>query len=156
MPENNILLLEQIIRLALDKVYQDDLYLIEERVHERSVVFRVGLYLIELLKQSPFRDYDLDFEYNRDHSEPKRTRNFPNGTYPDLILHRRGDNESNKVIMEFKTWSNVRPNNKETDLSKLKDFTDQRDKYKYKLGMFILLNKTEPEIIKINNGVVHN
>ena len=34
----------------------------------------------------------------------KRLPGWPNGCYPDLILHKRGNNENNILIIECKGW----------------------------------------------------
>ena len=72
---------------ALNKVYDEHMYLIENRVSERSIVFWFGIYFYELIKETSFSEYDLDVEYNRNLREAKKTRHFKHGTYPDLILH---------------------------------------------------------------------
>ncbi|MCF6268640.1 MAG: hypothetical protein L3J41_02920 [Melioribacteraceae bacterium] len=94
------------VKAALARIYDAHIYLIENRVSERSIVFWFGVYLRELLKETEFETLDLDLEYNRNFQRAKRTRNFPRGTYPDFILHRRGSNDENLLIIEFKPWWN--------------------------------------------------
>ena len=57
--------------------------------------------------------------------------------YPDLILHKRGDDSNNILVVEFKVNAN-----KETDANKLKSLTNPQDEYHYKLGIFINIQKT--------------
>lgn len=151
--QNQINLLNVLIEQTLDHLYNNDLYLIQNEVHERTIVGRFVIYFQQLLDNSEFNNLNLDIEYNKNHSDPKRTVNFPNGTYPDLILHKRGSNENNICIFEFKTWWNSHTNG---DLKKLKDFTRQTDNYRYGIGFSILLNLNRQTVQKvmIKNGEV--
>ena len=79
----------------------------------------------------------------------KKTKNFPRGTYPDVVVHQRGSNEHNLCLIEFKTWWN---NRTENDIRKLKDFTDENDKYKYGIGFSITLNRDAPYIQTVEKG----
>ena len=140
---------------ALEKVYKHHEYLIKNQVHERSIVFWFGVYLHELLqhKGKKYAEYNLDFEYNKDHSNPKRTKNFQKGTYPDILLHKRGSNEHNLFIIEFKPW--WRSDNSR-DLRKLRDFTRLDGNYKYKYGLSIILRKDEATITVLQKGEIIN
>ena len=75
--------------------------------------------------------------------EKKRLPSFTNGTFPDLILHMRGSNEHNILILEFKTWWN---NNTADDSEKIKEFMDKNGVYRYKMGACIVLEKDNPTI----------
>lgn len=143
------------INEALNELYECDSYLITNRVNERSIVFRFGYYFQRLINNSPFSNYNMDCEYNKNHSNPKRTINFRNGTYPDIILHRRGRNGNNLLLIEFKTWWQ---RNNASDIQKIKDFTDQNGDYKYAMGLSIILNRERPNVERsvIVNGEVIN
>ncbi|MBI9071401.1 MAG: hypothetical protein JEY94_07365 [Melioribacteraceae bacterium] len=146
-----IQLLIELVQQAIQMVYERQYYLIENKVHERSIVFWFGIYFNEIIKKSEFSEYNLDFEYNKNHSDPKRTDNFPQGTYPDIILHKRGTNKDNLLIMEFKTyWGD----DTDKDLCKLKDFTNNSGKYNYELGLSIVLCKDKERFTKIANGEI--
>lgn len=136
---------------VLDRVYADHNYLIENKVSERSIVFWFGIYIYEVIQGTRYSEYDLDVEYNRNLLEVKRTENFPHGTYPDLILHKRGNNDSNILIIEFKPWWNP---GTDDDLIKLQDFTNPDNGYKYDLGLSILLGREKPQAKIIKNGEV--
>ena len=85
--------------LISDKTYLD------VHAHERSICFRFGTYLNKYIESNSFlKKYDLDAEYNRDIDMIKRLPGWPNGCYPDLILHKRGNNENNILIIECKGW----------------------------------------------------
>lgn len=144
-----------LVDTALERVYKHHEYLVKNQVHERSIVFWFGVYLHELLqyKEKEYAEYNLDFEYNKNHSDPKRTKNFQKGTYPDILLHKRGSNEHNLLIIEFKTWWDA---DNKRDLKKLRDFTRPDGKYKYKCGLSIILEKDKPIIIPLQKGEIIN
>jgi hypothetical protein len=141
------------VNVALDILYREDPYLIKNEVHERSIVFRFCHYLQPLLQGNGYIDYNLDMEYNKNHSNPKQTINFPNGTYPDVILHQRGSNDHNLLLMEFKPWWN--PDN-QRDIAKIRDFTNQNEPYKYALGISLFLSRERRgvQITTIQDGEV--
>lgn len=142
--------INQQIYECLEKLYKDDKHLILNKpencdnkeishVGERSIVFRFAHYLqSELEKRKEFSVYNLDCEYNRNGTERKNLPSFPNGTYPDVILHKRGSNDGNLLVMEFKTYWNP---NQEKDKQKIKEFIDKNGNYKFMLGYSVLLNE---------------
>jgi hypothetical protein len=94
------------VRAAVSRLLNEDAYLLEADVNERSISHRLALYLEE-----EFLDWDVDCEYNRDGHEPKRLHVNPEsipsddtqGTtvYPDIIVHERGK-RSNLLAIEIK------------------------------------------------------
>ena len=123
------------INCAFEMLYKNDSHLIyngafdyEEKpdkkhhVGERSIVFRYAHYLQNLICEDElFGKYDLDCEYNRNGAECKGLPSFPQGTYPDLIIHKRGSNKGNLLIMEFKTYWN---DDREDDKKKIREYTN--------------------------------
>lgn len=151
--------LEQKVVQALNKLYERDEYLIrnninengENHVSERAIVFRFGIYLEEVLRcDSEFAKYNLDNEYNRNIDEVKQLPKHENGVYPDLILHKRGNNDDNMLVIEIKTWWNP---DIRADIEKLQAFTDSTGKYKYRFGLSITIDKYKPKLIWFENGV---
>jgi hypothetical protein len=140
-----------IVKKALDELYQGDADLLDRQVHERSIVFRFGLYFYELLKNSSYSKLDLDFDYNRNMCDSKRTPRFPDGIYPDLILHKRRSNRDNILALEFKTYWNK---SHETDIYKLRDLTNPQQQYRFKLGIAIILGKRREKCLftYVQNG----
>lgn len=116
---------------------------------EQAFVFRTGVYLFNLLRETGFSDLDLDSEYNKNHGHIKSTERFPKGIRPDLILHRRDSNEENKIAVEFKGWWNSKI---AEDLEKLEDLTNQRGNYRYLIGVFVRLRETGAEFRYFING----
>ena len=144
------------INMAFIKLYTNDRHLIyntpianrldkdNHHVGERSIVFRFAHYLQNLIGDDiEFKDYDLDCEYNRNGPETKSLPSFPNGTYPDLIIHKRGTNEHNLLIMEFKTYWN---SDQSQDIIKIREFLDQNGEYKFKYGVSVLIDISTPKI----------
>ncbi|MGI6366265.1 MAG: hypothetical protein ACOX2G_11170 [Bacillota bacterium] len=133
---------------ALQELYDKDRYLIFNRprdydkeanhVSERSIVFRFGVYLCNICSdKGPLKFYDIDAEYNRNIYDRKNLPGYPNGTYPDLIVHKRGGNERNLLVAEFKTWWN---SDRSNDVRRIKKFMAQKGNYRYRLGLSVLLN----------------
>lgn len=140
-----LVLLDELIDAALDTLYERDIYLLEHDVHERTIVFRLGHYLQNLMDATDeFQKLNLDFEYNRNGRQPKRTPANPqNGAFPDLIMHQRGSNQSNLLIMEFKPPWNT---NTRDDYKKIQQFIDPDDRYNYLCGKSILLGRTRQTV----------
>ena len=152
---------------AMDLLYSQDMHLINNwpfdnqetddhhHVGERAIVFRFAHYLQNILDQDKqFNGYNLDCEYNRNGIECKALPAFPNGVYPDVILHRRGRNDKNLLVIEFKTYWNRDQHN---DIKKLKGFTDPKGNYKYILGLAVLIERNRENvcITPVSNGVKH-
>ena len=131
--------IECILEKACKKIYKEDRYLINNRVSERAIVFRLGIYIQRLMnRDAELKLYNLDNEYNRNGQDSKRMPGFENGTYPDLIIHKRGSNINNKIIIECKTWWN---DDIYIDMQKLREFINIRGKYKFKYGISIIFRK---------------
>lgn len=142
MENDTKLALEFYIQKALKKLYKNDEYLIkiytekdneDGHVSERSIVFRFGIYL-EKYRLKYFTQYDLDVEYNRNINLIKMLDE--NKVMPDLIIHKRGTNENNLLVLEFKTWWN---NNQTEDKKRIKLFKKELN---YQYGATIFIGKT--------------
>lgn len=148
--------LKEILKNALEKFYQRDAkYLLSVRGMEQACVFRIGLYIQNLMNsQSALSHLDLDCEYNKCFNHPKTTPRHPKGARPDLIIHKRNlnknqPNDKNTMVIEFKGYWNK---NIQNDIEKLEDFTNIACGYHYQLGAFVCLNKTNFEIKYFKNG----
>ena len=136
------------INAALSRLYQRDGSLIERQVNERSVAFRFGLYFNETIRETSFytdNDLTIDFDYNRNIGEVKRMEGFSrtHGVYPDIILHHRGFNDKNILVIEFKGFWNNNNGERHRDYRKLVEFTHpQRNDYQYGFGVFVNLGQT--------------
>jgi hypothetical protein len=144
--------IKAIIEASLKDLYKKDKHLIlngddvsnanKNHVSERGIVHKFGVYLEKHIeKYHELTKYNIDVEYNRDGSNIKRLPGYPNGVYPDLIIHKRGTNKDNLLILEFKPWWN---NEIDNDLNKVEEFIDQDGQYAYKYGCVITIEKNKP------------
>ncbi len=136
--------IKEMISNALDQLYANDKYLIfnqngrsNNHASERSIVFRFGIYF-DKLAQEYFPGFQVDTEYNRNMGNPKILPSWEKGSFPDLILHKRGSNSRNILVIEMKTWWN--PSLVEDKL-KVKEYCDPSGEYQYKYGALILIKK---------------
>ena len=150
-------LIEDLINESLGLLYKNDKYLLdidaenipavrnddEKHVGERAAMFRLAYYMQSLVNDyndySLLRDYNFDCEYNRNIYEVKRLPNGKN-VVPDIIIHKRGNNDNNLLIIELKTWWNE---NSSGDIERLKIFTDKSGYYGYEYGLFCTLQRKE-------------
>lgn len=135
LEQNN---LKNFLEESIKEFYDKDSLLSERKGMEQACVFRIGLYLQERLKKAKISDVVVDCEYNKNGDHPKRTVMFVEGVRPDLLIHKRGDNTKNLLVVEFKGWWN-RAKNRDED--KLKSLTSSKDVYHYLLGAFVRLGK---------------
>lgn len=103
---------KQLLDAALAKAADTDRYLLEHDLSERCIASRVALHL-----QALFPDHFVDVEYNRVGLSPKRVglpaecANYRNKdgeslAVPDVIVHHRGPEGPNLLVLEFKKTSN--------------------------------------------------
>ena len=143
-------LLLDLLETAVDKCYADDKTLID-RSMERASVSRIYYYMQEMIKNedkfTSLREHNLDSEYNKNGQEIKGSSRFLKGMIPDIILHKRGHNCDNLLVVEFKSHNGKNekypPTGQLKDIVKLEDFTNE--KYSYFLGVFVKLYKKEPK-----------
>ncbi|RZD14205.1 MAG: hypothetical protein EVJ47_05925 [Candidatus Acidulodesulfobacterium ferriphilum] len=98
--------------------------MLKNNLNERSITHKLAEYI-----QKYFSDYNVDCEYNRmpnkrnnngeaeakfipkelNLSVSKTRSNDDKGTtvYPDIIIHKRGSNKSNLIVIEAKKKANV-------------------------------------------------
>lgn len=140
--------IERILAVALDRFYKEDGVLLQEgnELHELSVTFRLGIYLAELF-HAQFPLLNFDSEYNRHGKNPKgnpcpecegRT------CRPDFILHKRGKDESNILVIEVKKKKGEDPREDKAKLrglcrSKPADGADAKSSYGYSYGICLVL-----------------
>ena len=134
-------LLYQLINQSLDDLYRNDEYLISHKASERDLTFHFTTYFKDHMRTTSIAQYNVDYEYNRDGDDSKQIDG--DKVYPDFIVHRRGSNEDNLLIIEFKTWWN--PNNT-NDIEKLKNMMNEQYRYKYKYAYSIVLAPTRKDV----------
>lgn len=142
--------LKDLIKNALNTLYEKDKELlwlgesagIDKHVGERAIVFRFGIYLQQELNKIPELEVlNLDCEYNRKGLDPKSIT-IRDRIIPDIILHQRGNNNHNLLVLEFKGWWNK---NQEYDKKKIEKLVSNEEGYGYKEGYTILLGKNFSE-----------
>jgi hypothetical protein len=100
---------------ALQRLQESDRYLLENDLSERCIAARLAMYL-----QPEFPDHNVDVEYNRFGDRVKRLPLPPEcvrrlnraGDPPavlDAIVHRRGPDGPNILVLELKKTSNPAP-----------------------------------------------
>lgn len=100
---------------ALRKLAANDRHLLEFDLSERCIAARLVLYL-----QSEFPELSVDVEYNRDGATPKRLdlpeecANYQDDdgealVVPDVIVHQRGHDGPNILVLELKKTTNREP-----------------------------------------------
>jgi len=145
------------IDLAIGIFFSNDFCLVKRDLNERSIQFKLATYL-----QVLFKENDVDCEYNGDTSKENDIKalniakdeinkiNKPNSkedSYrisPDIIIHKRGSNDFNLVVIEIKK-STSNELYKGFDLIKLKHLTIDYlgNKYNYKIGMALVFGTDE-------------
>ena len=148
-------LLITLLQKAVAECYSKDNYLIEQSMEQASVA-RVFYYMQTLINFDErfvyLKDYNLDCEYNKNGQHIKATPRCKNGTRPDMILHERGSNNHNILVVEFKSDNGSR-GNRVNDIIKLEDFTSEYV-YKYQLGVLVKLLKEESNYTFFKNGKI--
>ena len=142
---------------AINQFLENDFYLLEKDIAERSITHKIAEYL-----QAQIPEYNVDCEYNGDIENPVTYRkqlgismetmqqlavraineNDTYGIYPDIIVHMRGFNDNNIIVIEVKKKKITTrgQNEKDFDKVKLAAFTRQ---YSYKLGVFLEFETTK-------------
>jgi len=131
---------------ALQELFSSDGLLLQIDANERSVAYRLAMYLQRQLPQ-----LHVDCEYNRDGVDPKRIQHLylePNAedteaktAFPDIIAHIRGT-QTNYLVIELKKSTNTVP--RDTDLAKLRGY---KRNLNYEFALFIeLVAGGEPDI----------
>lgn len=129
------------LKIALDMLFYKDQYLIcnktGKHVSELSISHKLGHYLSLCIDE-----YEVDCEYNRDLADPKKNKT-DELIRPDIIVHRRGCNSSNFVVIEVKPWWN---DNTEEDIKKLAEMTEENGKFKYDYGCSVIITKKRCDV----------
>ncbi len=142
-----------LIRKALEKVYENDIYLIEKRVSERCIVSKFANYFSQLAT-GEIQEYNVDVEYNRQEAYTKKIGKRP--ICVDFIVHKRG-NINNLIAIEFKPYWNKNQKAKENDERRIKKLCEPEYGYEYQYGFTIMFGKTlDTTIVKIYDHNIKN
>lgn len=123
----------------------EDRYLLEHRVHERTIVWRLSCILNSM---QCFNWYDIDCEYNKSWENSKWSdMEWWNWKIkiPDLIIHKRGKYINDLLYCEFKLWNKwMTEKNKiiKRDIDRIKKFIENSP-YNYKYWAFVYFSKIQ-------------
>ena len=153
--------------IALNQLSKNDLWLLRNNLNERTIAHKLAEYL-----QQIFPDYHVDCEYNRDVEQNSGLKKVNilkeryeaikdkvvNGlsidvsVFPDIIIHRRGTNKFNLLVIELKKTTNTDNEARDFDIEKLHSFTDQseRNTLKYNFGVFLILETRQNQATQDN------
>ena len=123
------------LKIALDMLFYKDQYLIcnetDKHVSELSISHKLGHYLSLCIDE-----YEVDCEYPKKNKADELIR-------PDIIVHRRGCNSSNFVVIEVKPWWN---DNVDEDIKKLAEMTEENGKFEYDYGCSVIVTKKRCDV----------
>jgi len=113
------------VQTALQSIVDKDSDLLERNAGERAIAGRLAIYLAAV-----FPDHDVDVEYDR-HGLDRKTLDLPpvcrgggrRKVIPDIVVHRRGTDDSNLLAIEIKKETNAE--SRECDRAKLRGMRDQ-------------------------------
>ena len=124
---------------AIDIFMEKDMHLLDTNANERSMSHRIAVYL-----EQEVPGFDIDCEYNRDGFDVKRLALEQRETsddndeaitvFPDIIIHQRGENNHNLLVIEMKkagTSADI-----SYDLHKLQAF---RHNLRYKWAVHLII-----------------
>ena len=153
----------EVVTASLRDLLEGDRILLVNDVAERAITHRLAMYLQRSVDRLHLENVHVDCEYNRNavagqgapktvHLLRQRVEMLVHGqdvvaddryrsvtTFPDIIVHERGTNDRNLLVMEVKKANNqVDP---ELDFAKLAAFTEntERNDYQYRHGVFVLM-----------------
>lgn len=133
--------IEAHLNRALDKLFELDAHILEADASERSMSHRLAVHLMPELP-----GYDIDCEYNRDGFDVKRLELYGRDNtdenmeavtvFPDIVVHRRGTNDTNLLVIEMKKGSSIISS--EYDMLKLRAF---RRELNYRYAAHVTIGK---------------
>lgn len=153
--ENKLII--ELLKQSVDLLYKNDSYLIKHSVHEQDISHRIAYYFENLLNNYSWykkSSFNVDVEYNKNFDDTKRVHsncddcgndrcyinqssyyidNYQSPCKPDIILHERGSNDNNILVIEIKKCNNEC----KEDFAKLSALTCNASDYKYKIGIYI-------------------
>lgn len=137
------------VKRALGALFNRDGALLERNASERAIAAKFALYLVPLFEQ-----YDVDVEYNRHGLQPKAV-NLADDCQeagrklivPDIIVHRRGNDDHNLLVIEIKKQNNRESRN--CDRAKVRAIkTELSYQYGLILDLPIGSNASGAEVVK--------
>lgn len=156
-----------IFEKAKNKFLKEEKEIIEIDINERTLSARLMFHLQTILLEDglyreKYKTYSVDCEYNRINEYKiktlKRYENFEiddnsdkiRKIFPDIILHKRKE-EDNLIVIEMKKSTSNNKDCKEKDRERLKIMTDlnEPNNFNYTLGVYF-----EVDTIGNNNHII--
>lgn len=145
---------KQKVQKALNKLRESDAFLIQANINERTISHKLAEYL-----QLEFHPLKVDCEYNRRAEAIKRLEvprdniNWDDTeartVFPDIVVHERGNDNNNLLVIEVKKSSNK---NNQFDKNKLKSFTNEPYRYSFGLLLSVSMSRLHDELEWYSNG----
>lgn len=119
------------LRAAADKLQAADEHLLKHDLSERCIAAQLAMYL-----QAEFSELSVDVEYNRIGARPKmlelpeecanyKARNGEALVVPDVIVHKRGAEGPNVLVLELKKTTNTDREARQCDQMRVRAFRRQ-------------------------------
>lgn len=127
-----------------------------DTIGERPLVFRLAHYLIAdgvekhgLHVDCDYNRHGLVFKELRPKAEPDMPSDIPEEMkprrfFPDIVVHRRGDDTQNTLVCEIKRVGDRR--SPLVDQERLRVLTRRPGTFEYRLGAFVQIDQALPEI----------
>ena len=114
---------------AIEKLFELDQKLLVIDAAERTIASQMARHL-----RPYFENFDIDVDYNRMGEAPKAVRydEKPERVYPDIVVHLRGTNADNMLVIELKKDTNRET--KDRDIRKLRAY---RRELHYRHALFV-------------------
>ncbi|MFD0912706.1 hypothetical protein [Methylophilus luteus] len=132
------------LEMAISRLLQKDHHLLAANASERSLTHWLAIHLMPF-----FKNYEVDCEYNRDGFDVKKlmlnerpvvdTQLEAVTVFPDIIVHRRGSNNYNLLVVEVKKSKSAEGSG--YDLMKLKAFKEELN---YTYAAHVILGEQSP------------
>ncbi|GHA71937.1 hypothetical protein GCM10009007_11080 [Formosimonas limnophila] len=142
---------ELAIKSSIGDLYQHDHHLMAVNSSERSLTHQLAIHLAKY-----FPNHHVDCEYNRNGCDPKMLRlpvcsNVSSDAldaktvFPDIVVHDRGNNDNNLLVIEVKKASSSE--SPEHDKDKLRAF---KNELSYQFAFHITLDLQKQKYEEIN------
>ena len=129
---------------AIARVKAEDCHLLMIDVSERCITTRLAMYLREHFDNY---NYAVDVEYNRHGEDKKQLHDLVQRVLPDVIVHKRGHDNSNLLIIEMKK-SAANKDDIEIAKRRIRAF---RDEFGYKFGAMVVCETKEHPAIYVKD-----
>jgi hypothetical protein len=140
---------ETIVNGAIDRLIAEQPELLDMNVSERALCHHLAIYIGQAVPAN--LGLQTDCEYNRHGADPKRLDLPPRDAldrevrattvFPDIIVHRRGTDDHNEIVLEFKKPGE----NGDYDTLKLRQF---RDVLRYRNPAHVILGSVRGRILR--------